>query len=153
MTGRNDPCPCGSGKKFKQCHGGAVQSPATEALDPSSLPPPNLQGNYRGACIVCLKGTDTGLTFRGRAEWIYAGLHVLGIPEDQVGATLASAWRERGMDVPDDEVPRGEITETFRVCGECVSKTPFPEPALLIPGGPIPLIEEPAGRYPHTALD
>jgi preprotein translocase subunit SecA len=21
MTGRNDPCPCGSGKKFKQCHG------------------------------------------------------------------------------------------------------------------------------------
>jgi tetratricopeptide (TPR) repeat protein len=22
-TGRNDPCPCGSGRKFKQCHGGA----------------------------------------------------------------------------------------------------------------------------------
>jgi uncharacterized protein len=22
-VGRNDPCPCGSGKKFKQCHGGA----------------------------------------------------------------------------------------------------------------------------------
>jgi hypothetical protein len=22
-TGRNDPCPCGSGKKFKQCHGKA----------------------------------------------------------------------------------------------------------------------------------
>ena len=21
-TGRNDPCPCGSGKKFKKCHGG-----------------------------------------------------------------------------------------------------------------------------------
>jgi preprotein translocase subunit SecA len=20
-TGRNDPCPCGSGKKYKQCHG------------------------------------------------------------------------------------------------------------------------------------
>ncbi|WP_438798184.1 SEC-C metal-binding domain-containing protein, partial [Salmonella sp. NW979] len=19
--GRNDPCPCGSGKKYKQCHG------------------------------------------------------------------------------------------------------------------------------------
>jgi Tfp pilus assembly protein PilF len=23
MTGRNDPCPCGSGKRFKQCHGSA----------------------------------------------------------------------------------------------------------------------------------
>jgi uncharacterized protein len=22
-TGRNDPCPCGSGKKYKQCHGAA----------------------------------------------------------------------------------------------------------------------------------
>lgn len=22
-VGRNDPCPCGSGKKFKQCHGAA----------------------------------------------------------------------------------------------------------------------------------
>lgn len=22
-VGRNEPCPCGSGKKFKQCHGGA----------------------------------------------------------------------------------------------------------------------------------
>jgi preprotein translocase subunit SecA len=21
QTGRNDPCPCGSGKKFKKCHG------------------------------------------------------------------------------------------------------------------------------------
>jgi uncharacterized protein len=24
-VGRNEPCPCGSGKKFKQCHGGADQ--------------------------------------------------------------------------------------------------------------------------------
>jgi preprotein translocase subunit SecA len=21
MPGRNDPCPCGSGKKYKHCHG------------------------------------------------------------------------------------------------------------------------------------
>jgi preprotein translocase subunit SecA len=23
-VGRNDPCPCGSGKKFKKCHGANV---------------------------------------------------------------------------------------------------------------------------------
>ncbi|TFG62800.1 MAG: hypothetical protein E4H28_07235, partial [Gemmatimonadales bacterium] len=23
-VGRNDPCPCGSGKKYKKCHGSAV---------------------------------------------------------------------------------------------------------------------------------
>jgi uncharacterized protein YecA (UPF0149 family) len=22
--GRNDPCPCGSGKKYKKCHGASV---------------------------------------------------------------------------------------------------------------------------------
>ena len=24
-VGRNDPCPCGSGKKYKQCHGRSVE--------------------------------------------------------------------------------------------------------------------------------
>jgi uncharacterized protein len=28
---RNDPCPCGSGKKFKRCHGQAAGRPLTEA--------------------------------------------------------------------------------------------------------------------------
>ncbi|MFL5839695.1 MAG: SEC-C metal-binding domain-containing protein, partial [Thermoleophilaceae bacterium] len=23
-VGRNDPCPCGSGKKYKKCHGASV---------------------------------------------------------------------------------------------------------------------------------
>src|SRR5947209_4812609 len=34
-TGRNQPCPCGSGKKYKRCHGGAVRPPLTvpPALD------------------------------------------------------------------------------------------------------------------------
>jgi len=26
--GRNDPCPCGSGKKYKKCHGAAVAAPS-----------------------------------------------------------------------------------------------------------------------------
>ena len=26
-VGRNDPCPCGSGRKFKQCHGAAAPTP------------------------------------------------------------------------------------------------------------------------------
>jgi preprotein translocase subunit SecA len=30
-TGRNDPCPCGSGKKFKQCHG---RQQDTSSVDP-----------------------------------------------------------------------------------------------------------------------
>ena len=31
-TGRNDPCPCGSGRKFKQCCGAARPAAASVAL-------------------------------------------------------------------------------------------------------------------------
>jgi preprotein translocase subunit SecA len=27
-VGRNDPCPCGSGKKYKKCHGATTQGAA-----------------------------------------------------------------------------------------------------------------------------
>ena len=27
-VGRNDPCPCGSGKKYKNCHGKATENEA-----------------------------------------------------------------------------------------------------------------------------
>ena len=33
-VGRNDPCPCGSGKKYKKCHGA---KPGSNAFEASSL--------------------------------------------------------------------------------------------------------------------
>jgi tetratricopeptide (TPR) repeat protein len=36
-AGRNDPCPCGSGKKFKQCHGSLSAPPATLPADADTL--------------------------------------------------------------------------------------------------------------------
>jgi hypothetical protein len=38
-VGRNDPCPCGSGKKFKKCHGASMpQIPMkTQLPDPEAL--------------------------------------------------------------------------------------------------------------------
>jgi hypothetical protein len=45
-VGRNDPCPCGSGKKFKKCHAESVEwkgnaptaAPAEEAASPTEAP-------------------------------------------------------------------------------------------------------------------
>jgi len=37
VVGRNDPCPCGSGKRYKQCHGalrGAAPTPSAGAVQP-----------------------------------------------------------------------------------------------------------------------
>ena len=34
--GRNDPCPCGSGPKFKKCHGAALEDENSAAEDDAS---------------------------------------------------------------------------------------------------------------------
>ena len=35
ILGRNDPCHCGSGKKFKKCHGAAESGPKLMPIDSS----------------------------------------------------------------------------------------------------------------------
>jgi preprotein translocase subunit SecA len=35
-VGRNDPCPCGSGKKFKNCHGQQQGVPTPAATRPNA---------------------------------------------------------------------------------------------------------------------
>jgi hypothetical protein len=39
-AGRNDPCPCGSGEKFKKCHGGANANPFKEWIEQKDAPLP-----------------------------------------------------------------------------------------------------------------
>jgi hypothetical protein len=34
-VGRNDPCPCGSGKKYKLCHGKATVTPPVLYIHPT----------------------------------------------------------------------------------------------------------------------
>ncbi len=39
IVGRNDPCPCGSGQKFKQCHGRIGAAMPVPSTSPPDLPP------------------------------------------------------------------------------------------------------------------
>lgn len=85
-----------------------------------TLPTPNLQGNYQDSCVVCLRGTDTGLAFTGPAEWSLAGMRVLGIPDDQAEILLAGVTgMERG------KVPVDDITVSLRCCAACTKDTPL----------------------------
>jgi len=88
------------------------------------LPAPGLQGDYKGTCIVCFRPTDTGLGFRGEAEFVIAGLRVLGIPEGADYATFRAGWTDTGHDLEDGEVPDGIIEVPVQVCTRCVSKCP-----------------------------
>ncbi len=51
-AGRNDPCPCGSGKKYKQCHGalaaGAATTRTASAVDPNARIAAGLALHERG---------------------------------------------------------------------------------------------------------
>jgi hypothetical protein len=50
-VGRNDPCPCGSGKKFKKCHGNPSSGPTSGKLKWSVESihdaPPNIRARFR----------------------------------------------------------------------------------------------------------
>ena len=111
----------------------------------AELPRPNLQGNYRGSCVVCMRGTDTALAFTGPAEWHLAGLVGLGVPEGEAEATYRSGLRDSGWVGADDEVPSASFTRGFRVCAECVnnSRANFPAPGHPAFGVPNIIAQEP----------
>ncbi|PCH59528.1 MAG: hypothetical protein COC05_06765 [Gammaproteobacteria bacterium] len=61
-TGRNDPCPCGSGKKYKKCHGATVVESAValtqQVYSLSPIPRPKSPQAPRpcGECSLCCDG-------------------------------------------------------------------------------------------------
>lgn len=53
--GRNDPCPCGSGQKYKKCHGRVIDiRPRTPA------PAPDAGSRVCGTCTACCEGWAAG---------------------------------------------------------------------------------------------
>jgi len=78
--GRNDPCPCGSGKKFKKCHGAnAAASVASVGSDQFERAHALFeQGQLQQALEICL-----GI-ISGNAGHVDA-LHIAGIIESQLG--------------------------------------------------------------------
>ncbi len=92
---RNAPCPCGSGRKFKKCHGAAVP-PEAAALAPDAR-----AEWLRGDAVLrrqqrvgqeLLDWAERKLT----AEWIDAALDAWGVKEDddvdEGVADLFTAW-------------------------------------------------------------
>jgi len=81
-TGRNEPCPCGSGRKYKHCHGalgaGAPQTPA----DAEALVRNALAAHQRGD----LEGAETGYREAlARASGHPMATHFLGVALYQRG--------------------------------------------------------------------
>jgi hypothetical protein len=93
------------------------------------VPPPGLDGTWRDSCVVCLRGTDTGLAFTGEAEWVLAGLEVLGIPKNQAANMLEQVTGcDPGM------VPAGDYTLGVRLCVKCAAASSAGFTVGLFPG-------------------
>jgi len=72
-VGRNDACPCGSGKKFKQCHLGKERELAGEMGEDLGLPAPP---DRRIPMVLVGIGVAAGIA-AGVAKGIGAGFVVL----------------------------------------------------------------------------
>lgn len=98
-VGRNDPCPCGSGKKFKKCHfgreGDLLQERGEENTTASGREIVGLPGMEEGRCREVLDGLDIlGLTgSRTKIRFIdldaYVGLGLSGAAGQERGSRRA----------------------------------------------------------------
>ena len=57
-AGRNDPCPCGSGKKYKKCHMPIDEGAETERERPPAVSGPALAAGRRGFELGAARRTD-----------------------------------------------------------------------------------------------
>jgi hypothetical protein len=103
--------------------------------------PPGLDGSYHGSCVVCGRGTDTLVAFRGSAEWCIAGLILLGVPESQAIGTFQVGL---GNDPRSMSRPPGDLTIRYLVCQTCAARTPFANALALIGSQTVRVIPEPS---------
>ena len=101
-TGRNEPCPCGSGAKFKLCHGAVVIAPAPPAAAAAATQ------RACDECTACCQGWAEG-EIRGHRMFAGQPCHFL-----QQGA--CNIYNDR---------PQSPCRNF--VCGWLASGNPFPE--------------------------
>ncbi len=103
-TGRNDPCPCGSGKKFKRCCGAAESEAGSEAEHPA------LAVHRADAQVVdqVLRWAKKrfGEAWRGEAYEVYLGDAEL----DRLETQLLVPWSVYGFEV-DGKPPAAHFLE------------------------------------------
>jgi tetratricopeptide (TPR) repeat protein len=81
-VGRNDPCPCGSGKRYKQCHGAVGSAAPTAPVAPPPSPSPDalamrgMQSHQRGDLAAAERDYRAALA---TAPEHPAALHYLGV--------------------------------------------------------------------------
>jgi SEC-C motif-containing protein len=98
-VGRNDPCPCGSGKKYKKCHG-------------ATIPIASSYGRQCGGCTACCDGWVAGVIegheMKPGTPCHFRGDHCCTIYERRPQhpcRDFICGWLEAGSPFPEDFRP------------------------------------------------
>ena len=75
VVGQREPCPCGSGKKYKACHGRAAAVAA--AVSPVARPFAGLTGEVDWVALREVVPAATATVANGR--WTVSGLSTTGV--------------------------------------------------------------------------
>jgi hypothetical protein len=98
-VGRNDPCPCGSGKKYKKCHGATIQIIAA---------PPRQCGECTACCDGWVVGVIEGYEMKPGTPCHFRGEHCCSIYERRPQypcRDFVCGWLQPGSPFPDDWRP------------------------------------------------
>jgi tetratricopeptide (TPR) repeat protein len=113
VVGRNDPCPCGSGRRYKHCHGavGATSHPTDDAgtVRPASLPPTDadalaragMAAHQRGDLATAQREYEAALRARPGDAVATHYLGVLAYQRDDL-ATALPLLEQSARAVPDE---------------------------------------------------
>lgn len=140
--GRNDPCPCGSGRKYKKCHGDPVTLAAAKTV---ALSPSEIIAGKRDRLMVAIVRFATR---HGGEDWIpyafatyvdewydqlprdevqtalpWALFH---FPEEATGLSMAELYRDSGMRRLEEDLPAlldAEIAAHYSIW-EVIATTP-----------------------------
>lgn len=110
MPGRNDPCPCGSGLKYKKCCGAKKESPAARAAFPIKVT--GQAQRQCGECTACCDGW-LKITVNGHAAYpgkpcYYNKGHCCSIYEkrpQEPCRNFVCGWLEPGSPLPEEFRP------------------------------------------------
>ena len=101
-VGRNDPCPCGSGRKYKHCHGaiGAAATPAI-ARSPDAIARDTMAAHQRGALDDAERGYRDALALSPAHPLATHYLGVILMQRQRLGEALPLLERA-ARDVPNE---------------------------------------------------
>ncbi len=114
--GRNDPCPCGSGLKFKRCHGQAQPPPKEQQWHPAILEQSRKMDAWRVELDAAraLAGASKGAILLGELKNLETTAEIFSRNSRQLLKTLVDFGRiEVGMPLWDAEKP--ELIADFNI--------------------------------------